>query len=410
MKQSKLFTKTKKDAPKDEVSLNAQLLIKAGFIDKLTAGVYTYLPLGLEVLKKVQKIIRKEMNKIDGQEILMPALSPKENWEQTGRWNEIDVLFKVKSQTDKEYALGATHEEIVTPLIGQFINSYKDLPIAVYQIQDKFRDELRAKSGILRGREFNMKDLYSFHADQDDFEKYYEKSKQAYFNIFQACGLDAKIVEADGGSFSKFSHEFQVFTEYGEDNIKYCEKCGFAQNEEICDLKTGDKCPNCNEKIEEKKAIEVGNIFPLKTKFSDAFKLSYSDKNGKKQPVIMGCYGIGPSRVVGSIVEVHHDEKGIIWPENVAPFKVHLISLGNSDKIIAAADDLYKKFVQAGIEVLYDDRDEPAGVKFNDSDLIGIPYRIVISEKTLAKDSIELKPRAEEKAEIIKISKIITKF
>jgi prolyl-tRNA synthetase len=407
MLQSKLFTKTIKDAPKDEVSLNAQLLIRGGFIDKLTAGIYSYLPLGLRTLKKIQEIVREEMNAIDGQEILMPALTPKENWDVTERWDKIDVLFKLKSQTEKEYALGATHEEIVTPLVKKFVNSYKDLPVAVYQIQDKFRDELRAKSGILRGREFNMKDLYSFHANEEDFKSYYEKSKKAYLNIYKRCGLDAKIVEADGGVFSKFSHEFQVFTQFGEDTIKYCSSCGFAQNSEICDLKEGDNCPNCEGKIKDEKAIEVGNIFPLKTRFPDAFEFKYIDDKGKQQDVTMGCYGIGPSRMMGSIVEVHHDDNGIVWPEAVAPYKVHLLALGNDDKVMEESAKLYAQLEKAGVEVLYDDRDDSAGVKFSDSDLLGLPYRIVVSKKTLAENQVELKKRSEEKASFVELNKII---
>lgn len=410
MRQSKLFGKTRKDIQKDEVSLNAQLLIRGGFIDKLTAGVYTYLPLGLRVLQKTQKIIREEMNAIDGQEILMPALSPKENWEKTGRWEELDVLFKLKGAGDKEYALGATHEEIVTPLVKKFVNSYKDLPLAVYQIQDKFRDELRAKSGILRGREFNMKDLYSFHASEESLAEYYERSKEAYLKVFNRCGLDAKVVEASGGTFSKFSHEFQVFTETGEDTIKWCAACGFAQNEEICNLEEGDNCPKCGAKIKLKKAVEVGNIFELKTKYSEAFDFKFKDEDGRDKTVLMGCYGIGPSRVVGSIVEVHHDENGIIWPEEVAPYKVHLVALGNSDKVKDAAEKLYMDLDKKGIEVLYDDRDESAGVKFKDSDLIGLPYRIVVSEKTLDKKEIEFKKRSDKEVEMIKINKVVEKF
>lgn len=401
MRQSTLFTKTTKETPKDEVSTNAQLLIRAGFIDKLMAGVYSYLPLGLRVLKKVQNIVREEMDKIDGQEVLMPALTPQEIWDTTGRWDEIDVLFKMEGAGDKMYALGSTHEEVVTPLIKKFVKSYKDLPLAVYQIQDKFRNEPRAKSGLLRGREFSMKDLYSFHADEKDFEDYYEKSKQAYLNIFERCGLDAKIVEASGGVFSKFSHEFQVFTPHGEDIVFSCSKCDRNQNAEIVE---GGKCPNCGNKMEENKAIEVGNIFPLKTKFSDAFKFNYVDKDGKEQPVLMGCYGIGPSRVMGSIIEVHNDDKGMIWPESVAPFGVHLVSLCKDEANIGKADKIYESLTKAGVEVLYDDREGVrAGEKFADSDLIGIPRRVVVSSKTLEKGSVEIKERQSGKENIVKI-------
>jgi prolyl-tRNA synthetase len=412
MLQSQLFYKTTKEISEEEKSINAQLLVRAGFVDKLMAGVYTYLPLGLQVLNKIKNIIREEMNAIGGQEILMPALTPKENWTTTGRWDTIDVLFKLEGSGGKEYALGSTHEEIVTPLVKKMINSYKDLPVAVYQIQDKFRDEPRAKSGLLRGREFSMKDLYSFHADEADLDSYYEKAKEAYLKIFHRLGLDAIVAEASGGTFSKYSHEFQVLTESGEDIIFYCEKCHYAQNREVAEVKAGDKCPKCGGKIAEGKAIEVGNIFKLKTKFSEAFNLNFLDKEGKKKLAVMGCYGIGPSRVLGAIAEVSHDEKGIIWPAEVAPFDVHLVALFGKDekknkKIKGEAEGLSDALQKAGFEVLYDDRENAsAGVKFGESDLFGIPVRLVISEKTLEKDGAEIKKRAEKEVEIVKLNKI----
>lgn len=410
MLQSKLFYKTTKNISEEEKSVNAQLLVRAGFVDKLMAGVYTFLPLGLRVLNKIKNIIREEMNAVGGQEILMPALTPKENWTTTGRWDTIDVLFKLEGSGGKEYALGSTHEEIVTPLVKKILNSYKDLPVAVYQIQDKFRDEPRAKSGLLRGREFSMKDLYSFHADEADLDSYYEKVKEAYLKIFQRSGLEALLVEASGGTFSKYSHEFQVLTESGEDIIFYCEKCHYAQNKEIAEYKAGDKCPKCGGKMLEGKAIEVGNIFKLKTKFSEAFGLNFLDKEGKKKLAVMGCYGIGPSRVMGAVAEISHDEKGIIWPKEVAPFDAHLVALfgkdeKNNKKIKEEAGLLYDSLQKAGFEVLYDDREDvSAGVKFGESDLFGIPVRLVISEKTLDKDSIEVKKRAENKIELVKIN------
>lgn len=393
MRQSKLFSKTLRDAPKDEVSVNARLLVRAGFVDKLSAGVYSYLPLGLRVLKKIQTIVRDEMDKIGGQEILLPALTPKNLYDITGRWNEIDVLFKMEGAGGKEYALGSTHEEVVTPLVKKFVQSYKDLPVTVYQIQDKFRDEPRAKSGLLRGREFNMKDLYSFHQDSADFENFYEKVKQIYLNIFVRCGLKAVVTEASGGVFTKKpSHEFQVLAGNGEDIIFFCPKCKTYKNSEIV---KEDKCVKCGSPLEDYKAIEVGNIFPLETRFTEPFKFDYLDKNGKVQPVIMGCYGIGPSRVMGSVVEVHHDEKGIIWPESIAPYSVHLISLCTEKADIKKADALYDALTNMGKEVLYDDRVEiRAGEKFADGDLLGLPLRIVVSPKTLAKGTVELKNRA----------------
>lgn len=404
MRQSQLFTKTTKEAPKDEVSLNSRLLIQAGFVDKLMAGVYTYLPLGLRVLNKIKNIVREEMNAIGGQEILMPALTPKEIWETTERWDKIDVLFKLNGAGDKEFALGSTHEEVVTPLVKKFVKSYKDLPVAVYQIQDKFRNEPRAKSGLLRGREFSMKDLYSFHTSVEDLDNYYEKSKQAYLNVFKRCGLNAEIAEASGGVFSKFSHEFQVMTEYGEDDVYYCAKCGRHQNKEL--VVDGElKCPYCGETREIKKSIEVGNIFRLLTRFTDPFEFTFKDEDGKDKPVVMGCYGIGPSRILGSVVEIHHDDNGMIWPEAIAPFDIHLISLAKTEEEKNKADQVYNSLLKAGKEVLYDDRDGvTAGAKFADSDLIGIPTRYIVSAKTLEKDSVEVKKRGEKESKLEKLS------
>jgi prolyl-tRNA synthetase len=413
MRQSKLFTKTIKETPKDETSVNAQLLIRAGFVHKEMAGVYNFLPLGLRVLNKIENIIRDEMNNAGGQEILMPTLTSKESWEKTGRWGNYDTLFKFTSHFSKnDYVLGPTHEEVVTPLAGIYPLSYKDLPFSLFQIQTKFRDEKRAKSGILRGREFRMKDLYSFHTDEDNMSEYYEKIKQHYKNIFDKVGIgdQTHITFASGGSFSKYSHEFQTITESGEDKIFVCDKCGVAVNNEI--IEEQKTCPECdNNKLEEKKAIEVGNIFKLKTRFSDAFGLVYTDKEGKQKQVLMGCYGIGPARVMGTVIEVHNDEKGMIWPESIAPFQVHLVSLCNKEEDIAKADKLYEDLIGNNIEVLYDDRSEArAGEKFADSDLIGVPYRLVISPKTLEIDSVEIKKRNLEESEKIKISEVLNRF
>ena len=278
--------------------------------------------------------------------------------------------------------------------------------MALYQIQDKFRNEVRAKSGLMRGREFSMKDLYSFHVDEADLDSYYEKAKKAYYNVFQRCGLKAYIVEASGGAFTDFSHEYQVFTEYGEDEVYFCKECDRHQNKELVE-KGEIKCPYCGAEREVKKAIEVGNIFKLMTRFSNPFNVKYVDKNGKEQDVIMGTYGIGPSRVMGAVVEVHHDDSGIVWPEEIAPYKVHLLALGNDDKVKQESDNLYEKLVSAGVEVLYDDRDDSAGIKFSDSDLLGLPYRVVISKKTLAENQVELKKRNEEKSEMVNLDKII---
>lgn len=408
MKQSQLFTKTERFSPKDEETTNAQLLCRAGFVEKLMAGVYNYLTLGLLTLRKIEQVVREEMNKIGGQEILMAMLHPKDNWEKTGGWNTIEVLFKIKSRTEKEYALGQSEEEIVTPLAMRRVRTYKDLPLAVYQIHWKFRDELRAKSGLLRGREFFMKDMYSFHTDQADFEKFYEVAKLAYLKIFERLGLTAKVTEASGGTFSeKISYEFMVLTDAGEDDILYCDKCVYCVNKVIAKEKEGEPCPKCKKgKLSRAKASEVGNVFDLGQKYGQDFNLSFTDKDGTKKYPVMGCYGIGISRLIGVIVEKMHDDKGIIWPEAAAPFKVHLLSLA-SDK---AAEDIYKKLIQAGLEVLYDDRDISAGEKFADADLIGLPYRLVVSEKSLKAGGAELKKRNEDKSEIIKLTEIIKKL
>ncbi|MFH1427536.1 MAG: aminoacyl--tRNA ligase-related protein [Patescibacteria group bacterium] len=413
MLQSKLFTKTIKEIPKDETSFNAQTLIRAGFVDKVSAGVYTFLPLGLRVHNKICQIIREEMNKVGGQEVLMPALTPKEVWQKTERWESFGALFKLTGVDKKEYALGATHEEIVTPLAKKYILSYKDLPIAIYQIQTKFRNEIRAKAGLIRGREFSMKDLYSFHASEKDIEKYYQEVKEAYFKILDRCGLKelTYFTYATGGDFTKYSHEFQTISEAGEDKIYICEKCKIAINEEI--INEQKICPECKEKnFKKEKAIEVANIFKLGCRFSKSFDLKYLDEKGKKQEVVMGCYGIGPSRVMGTIVEVHHDERGIIWPQEVAPFTAHLIEVRSKKlEVRSYANKLYKDLQKAGVEILYDDRDDvSAGQKFAEADLIGCPFRIVVSEKTLAKKGVEIKRRDSKEIEIVGINSVAKKF
>ncbi len=406
MRQSKLFTKTVKDTPKGEEAKNAQLLMRAGFINKEMAGVYSFLPLGLKVLRNVEEIIREEMNNtLEAFEVFMPALHPVENYQKTGR-DDIDVLFKTKLATGSDLVLGQSHEEVVVPLVKNHIFSYRDLPVYVYQIQNKFRNELRAKSGILRGREFLMKDLYSFHTDMGDLEEYYEKSKKAYENIFKKAGIGryTRITFADGGTFSKYSHEFQTVTEAGEDLIYLCEDCEVAINEEIIDEQ--EACPECEKKkeyLKKEKAIEVGNIFKLKTKFSDAFDLTYTDENGEDRPVYMGCYGIGVGRLMGAVLEVNSDEDGMIWPEKLAPFKIHLIPIGEYGE--KKAEELYGK-LKNDFEILYDDRDVSVGNKFADADLMGMPYRVVVSDKTLEKNSVEIKRRGSKKEKLVKIDNL----
>ena len=405
MYQSKLFTKTRKEAPKDEVSKNAQLLIKAGFINKEMAGVYSFLPLGLRVLNKINNVIRDEMNKLGGQEILLTVLQDKAVWEKTGRWNDeiIDVWFKTKLKNETELGLGTTHEEELTALMKNHIRSYKDLPAYPYQIQTKFRNETRAKSGIMRCREFLMKDMYSFSKDAKEHDTFYAKAQIAYKNIFNRLGIGDKtfITAASGGSFSKYSHEYQTISDAGEDTIYVCEKCHLAINDEI--IREQDKCTGCGSTdLKPEKAIEVGNIFNLGTKYSDALDLTYVDEKGEKQKVIMGCYGIGPGRAMGTIVELLSDDKGLIWPLEIAPFKAHLIQIGDKDEVKKSADALYEELQKNGVEVLFDDREARPGDKFADSDLFGIPLRIIVSEKTLMAGEYEIKERVNGVVSMVK--------
>jgi prolyl-tRNA synthetase len=409
MRQSQLFTKTRKEVPADEQAKNAQLLIRGGFMNKEMAGVYSYLPLGLRVYKKVENIIREEMDKTGGQEILMSSFQPKENWEKTGRWTGMDDLYKVSDSSGREVALGPTHEEIVVPILKNYASSYKDFPVAIYQIQNKFRMELRAKSGILRGREFIMKDMYSFHTSAEDFEKFYDKMKEVYKTIFTRVGLGSLtyMTFASGGTFSKYSHEFQSITDAGEDIIYVDEEKKIAVNKEVFNDEVLTSLGLEKEKLVEKKSIEVGNIFDLKTKYSAPFDFTFTDDQGQKHTLLMGCYGIGLSRLIGAVVEILSDENGIIWPEAVSPYQVHLVSLCREEADIKKADDLYEKLQAKNVEVLYDDRvDVRPGEKFADSDLIGIPKRIIVSPKTLAQDSVEVKMRSEKELSLVLISSL----
>lgn len=406
MRQSKLFTKTRREAPTDEVSKNAQLLIRAGYVAKEMAGVYSFLPLGLRVLNKVIDIIREEMNAIGGQEIHLSALQDPGPWRASGRWDNsvIDIWFKTELAGGSQIGLANTHEEPLTRIMRKHIISHKDLPVYTYQIQTKFRNELRAKSGLMRIREFKMKDLYSFSRNVKEHEEFYEKSKEAYKNVFDRVGLGDKtyITFASGGSFSKYSHEFQTVSGAGEDIIYVDKKKYIAVNKEVY---TDDVLKDLNLKkseLSKEKAIEVGNIFSLGTRFSDAIGLTYKDEKGEDQPVIMGSYGIGPERVMGTIVEVLSDDKGIVWPEAVAPFRIHLIDLSSgNEKVKDYAEELYGDLLQEKIEVLFDDRNVRAGEKFADADLIGIPYRAVISEKTMAEGKIEVVDRESGKTRML---------
>lgn len=410
MRQSRFFTKALKETSQSDVSINAQLLTRGGFVDRLMAGGYTYLPLGLRVLSKIEQIIREEMESVGGQEILMPALHPREIWDATNRWEGFDVLFRLVGSESREYCLGPTHEEVVTPLAKKFVHSYRDLPKALYQIQTKFRNEARPKSGLLRGREFRMKDLYSFHTSAEDLDQYYDTVRDAYFRVFQRCGVGevTYLTFSSGGAFSKYSHEFQAITPYGEDTIYLSPELRLAVNREIIEDKAALP-PELRGELQEQKAIEVGNIFKLGTRFSDAIGLKYQDSDGTEKPVIMGCFGLGSSRLLATIVEIHNDENGIIWPASVAPYQVQLISLGKDPDQQIKADTLYNDLQAQGFEVLYDDRTEmSAGAKFAESDLIGIPVRLVMSPKTLAVDSIEMKMRAKREANLIQAGELVS--
>ena len=411
MRYSHFFPKTQKQAPTGAESVNHKLLVRAGFIDQLMSGSWTLLPLGFRVVSKINDIIRDELNKTGAQELLMPLLHPKEIWNETGRWDSAkDIMYQLKKD-DKDFGLSFTHEEIVVDLIRKHQVSPKDFPIKVYHFSTKFRHELRAKSGILRGREFLMKDLYSAHLTEDDMLKYYHEVIDAYLKIFKRIGLDVKVVESSGGVFTdKHSHEFQVLSPVGEDTVYYCHLCEFAVNEEITKVKENDNCPKCqNGKIKVSKAIEVGNIFPLGTIYSEKLGALYTDNQGNKKPLWLASYGIGPTRVLGTLVEVFHDDRGIVWPESVAPYKVHLISL-HSDKesVKKFADKVYKDLQDENIEVLYDDRDAPAGEKFNDADLLGIPVRLLVSEKL--QDKLEWKKRNEENSENLSFEEVLKRL
>ena len=407
MRQSQLFSKTSRTVSSDEVSTNARLLTQAGFIDKQMAGAYSYLPLGQRVFDRVCRVIREEMNAIGGQELSMTSLQPRELWEATNRWVTKDEIMYKFGEGPTAVGLAWTHEEPVTHIATRFISSYRDLPKAVYQLQLKFRNEPRAKSGIMRTREFVMKDLYSFHRDEADLDRYYEVAKQAYLKVFNRCGLAALVVEASGGAFTtKYSHEFQVLSEAGEDVTIYCSACRYAQNQEVARGKVGEPCPSCGQgKLEQGKSVEVGNIFKLGTLFSEKLGLSYTDEAGKLHPVMMASYGIGPGRVMGTIVEVHHDEAGMVWPREVAPYLVHLVSIGSDPAILFKADELYRTLQAKGVEVLWDDRDDSPGVKFKDADLFGLPFRVVVSAKAGGK--FELKPRVGAAATLVTLPELL---
>lgn len=399
MRQSNLFTKTRKLAPADEISKNAQLLIRAGYVHKEMAGVYSYLPLGFRTLNKIVQVIREEMNAIGGQELVMTALQDKELWSRTDRWDDtkVDNWFKTSFKSGGETGLGITHEEPLTRIMTEHIASYRDLPVYAYQFQNKFRNELRAKSGIMRGKEFMMKDLYSFSKDEVEHKAFYDRAREAYKKVFMRVGVGERtyVTFASGGIFSEFSEEFQTVSDTGEDTIYVDEKSGIAVNKEVYTDETLAKLGLTKSELVEKRAIEAGNIFNLGTRFSEQLDLLYTDEKGERRPVIMGSYGIGPTRLMGIIVETLSDEKGLVWPKQIAPFAVHIVSLGRvGEEASKLADGLYDDFQKAGVEVLYDDRDLRAGEKFAESDLLGIPVRIVVGREAVESGLFEVVDRA----------------
>jgi len=406
MLYTKLFPKTLRKIPKNAQVISHRFLVQAGYISQLSSGIWSLLPLGWRVYKKIENIIRQEMNTLGAQEVFLPSLIPKELWQETRRWGTMDPpLFKLIDRHNKWYGLGSTHEEVITDLIRKFIKSYADLPLALYQIQNKFRNEMRPTGGLLRTKEFVMKDLYSFHKSEDSLEKFYQKVYQSYKRIYRRCGLNVVAVEALSGSIGgTFSHEFMALAESGEDKILYCPKCGWGMNVEVG--RNIKLCPKCGTKLEFKNSIEVGHIFKLGTNYSKKMGAYFMDKDGKKKLIIMGCYGIGLQRLLATIVEVNHDEQGIIWPKNVSPFDIHLVGLNLKNKSVDIfAKSIYTKLEKKGFDVLYDDRDESPGVKLKDADLIGIPIRLLVSKKT--KKKIEYKERKNKKAKLLTFNQVI---
>lgn len=411
MRRTNLFIKTRKDAPADEQAKNAQLLIRAGYVYKVMAGVYAYTPLGLRVLEKIKQIVREEMNAVDGQELIMSSLQRKETWEITNRWDEeiVDIWFKSKLQDDTEVGFGWSHEEPIMEMMQQYITSYKDLPTSVYQFQNKLRNELRAKSGIMRGREFIMKDMYSLHETAEDLEQYYNKIIDAYKRVYDRLGIgkETYVTFASGGAFTKFSHEFQTICDAGEDILYVHREKNIAVNEEVLDEAVVELGISKDE-LERVKSAEVGNIFNFGTEKGEQMNFTFTKSDGTVQPVYLASYGIGITRVMGVIVEKFADEKGLVWSENVAPAKVYLVRIGEDDDVVTAADELYERLQASGVEVLYDDRDVRAGEKFADADLIGCPVRLTVSKKTLEQNVVEMKRRTEAESQLISLDEALS--
>jgi len=410
---SQLFGKTLRQPPKEAETLSHKYLAQGGYIDQLVAGVYSLLPLGVRVQSKIANIIREEMVGIGAQEVYLPTLQPKSLWEKTGRWEKIDPpLFVTKDRHEKELCLGPTHEEVITDLAQRFISSYRELPLSLFQIQTKFRNEMRSSGGLLRVREFLMKDLYSFHPSERDLEKYYQVVLAAYQKIYQRCGLTVKIVSASGGTIGgKETHEFICLAETGEDTIVCCQECDWAANREVAPGIT--ICPRCRGRVKVLKGIEVGHIFKLGTRYSEAFDLTYTDSQGREQPVWMGCYGIGLGRLLATVVEAHHDDKGIVWPSSLSPYTIHLLTIPQKGetKVTEVGRELYTLLADAGLEVLFDDREEmSAGTKLKDADLIGIPVRVVVSQKSLFAGGVEFSRRGAVGVEVVPVAKLAKKI
>jgi prolyl-tRNA synthetase len=413
MRLSKSFVKTRKDAPADEKAMNAQLLIRAGYVYKEMAGVYSYTPLGIKVLEKIKQIVREEMDSIDGEELIMTNLQSPELWKSTGRWDDasVDVWFKTKLQDGTEMGLAWSHEEPILNMMKQYVSSYKDLPASVYQFQTKLRNELRAKSGILRGREFVMKDMYSMHSSQEDMDQYYDKAIEAYKRIYERLGLgdETFITFASGGSFTKFSHEFQTICTAGEDTLYINEDRSVAINEEVLDDATKELGVDKNT-LKPVVTAEVGNIFKFGTEKSEKMNAMFTDSDGVNKPIFLASYGVGITRVMGVIVENYSDENGLVWPEKIAPAKVYLALLGDDEAVVKTADELYAELTEKGVEVIYDDRDIRPGQKFADADLLGIPYRVVISKKTLENSTYEIKARKNKESENVSKDDLISRL
>jgi prolyl-tRNA synthetase len=408
---SKFFIPTIKETPIGTEAVSHQLSLRAGIVHMLSAGVYCYLPLGLRVLKRVEDIIRQEMNNAGAHELFLSCLQPIELWQKTGRDKTLaEVMIRFKDKKGKEMCLGPTHEEVITEVTRSYVQSYRQLPVTLYQIQTKFRDELRTRFGIVRACEFIMKDAYSFDRDKEGLKKSYKLMYDAYNNIFKRCGLNTVIVEADSGAMGgDLSHEFLIMAPIGEDFVAQCSSCGFAQGAKE-DFQEGAKCPQCSQATMQKKvAIELGHIFQLGTKYTDALEGLYLDEDGKRKPMVMGCYGIGVSRMIAAIIEANSDANGIIWPKEVAPFDVEILPLqGNDPESMKLARDYYDELRKEGFEVLLDDRDESAGRKFNDADLIGIPWKIIIGKRKLAEGAVELKSRKTGEVKVVPKDQVVS--